>query len=394
MAETQLTQTCETDDDAFVDDLRPGTELMRGQYRIESFLNAGGFGVTYRARDSLDRKVVIKECFPGAFCRRSSMAVTARSRAHLGELKNIVSLFVEEARSLARLSHPNIVGVHQVFEENNTAYMALDFVGGRDLLDIIEDPNTTLTPARVERLLRVMLGAVGYVHSKGMLHRDVSPDNILVRDDGTPVLIDFGAAREEATKKSRALSALRVVKDGYSPQEFYVAGSQQGPFSDLYALGASFYHLIAGKTPPNSQVRLAAIAAQEPDPYVPLSGAHDAHDPAVLASIDKALAILPKDRIQTAGEWVTLLDGPGNVLFMRDRPGRGTGRSGTGLAVFAAAALLGSAAIAYHFGVFSDDTPGAIFAEDPVFTAGSDADRPGPAAIAVSPHPRLRPALN
>ena len=126
------------DKDNFVDELKPGTKLMHGQYVIESFLNAGGFGITYLARDSLDRKVVIKECFPGAFCRRSRAVVQARSRAHQNELKSIVRLFVQEARSLAKLDHPNIVGVHQVFEDNDTAYMALDFVSGRDMLDIIE----------------------------------------------------------------------------------------------------------------------------------------------------------------------------------------------------------------------------------------------------------------
>ena len=118
----------EVEDEAFADELKPGSTLMHGQYTIEGFLNAGGFGITYNARDSLDRRVVIKECFPGAFCRRSTALVTARSRAHQNELSSIVRLFVQEARSLAKLDHPHIVGVHQVFEENNTAYMALDFI--------------------------------------------------------------------------------------------------------------------------------------------------------------------------------------------------------------------------------------------------------------------------
>jgi hypothetical protein len=308
-----------TDDkDSFVDELKPGTKLMHGQYTIESFLNAGGFGITYLAHDSLDRKIVIKECFPGAFCRRSRYVVQARSRAHQNELKSIVRLFVQEARSLAKLDHPNIVGVHQVFEDNDTAYMALDFVEGRDLLDTIEDPNHGLTPVQIKSILKEVLGAVGFIHDQGILHRDISPDNILINKEFHPVLIDFGAAREEATKQSRVLSALRVVKDGYSPQEFYIAGSEQSPSSDLYALGASFYHLITGDVPPNSQARLAAIASGDADPYEPLAGRFSDYEDDFLAALDKALAVLPKDRVQSAKEWVEMMEGAqGNVTPLK-----------------------------------------------------------------------------
>ena len=303
-----------SDKDGFVDELKPGTKLMHGQYTIESFLNAGGFGITYLARDSLDRKVVIKECFPGAFCRRSRFIVQARSRAHQNELKSIVRLFVQEARSLSKLDHPNIVGVHQVFEDNDTAYMALDFVEGRDLLDTIEDPNHGLTSTQIKTILKEVLGAVGFIHDQGMLHRDISPDNILINKEFHPVLIDFGAAREEATKQSRVLSALRVVKDGYSPQEFYIAGSDQSPSSDLYALAASFHHLITGDVPPNSQARLAAIASGDPDPYTAIAGKYPDYDDNFLGALDKALAVLPKDRVQSAKAWIQMMDGDlGNV---------------------------------------------------------------------------------
>ena len=299
--------------DVFADELAAGAELMHGQYKIESFLNAGGFGITYSARDSLDRRVVIKECFPGAFCRRSTALVTARSRAHQNELASIVRLFVQEARSLSKLDHPNIVGVHQVFEENNTAYMALDYIEGRDLLQIIEEDEEPLAPEQIETILRKVLDAVGFVHDQGVLHRDISPDNILLNAEGEPVLIDFGAAREEASQKSRVLSALRVVKDGYSPQEFYITGSEQGPYSDLYALGATFYHLLTGELPPNSQARLSAVASGEEDPYLPLAGRIPELKDNLLLSIDKALAILPKDRIESAAYWLDMIDGKVHV---------------------------------------------------------------------------------
>ncbi|MEL6840007.1 MAG: protein kinase [Pseudomonadota bacterium] len=320
MAKAQVQDNAD-EKDSFVDELKPGTKLMHGQYTIESFLNAGGFGITYLAKDSLDRKIVIKECFPGAFCRRSRYVVQARSRAHQNELKSIVRLFVQEARSLAKLDHPNIVGVHQVFEDNDTAYMALDFVEGRDLLDTIEDPTAKLTPPQIKNILKEILGAVGFIHDQGILHRDISPDNILINQDFHPVLIDFGAAREEATKQSRVLSALRVVKDGYSPQEFYIAGSEQSPSSDLYALAASFYHLINGDVPPNSQARLAAIASGDTDPYEPLAGRFPDYEDNFLAAIDKALAVLPKDRVQSAKDWVDLMEGnEGNVTALNVAP--------------------------------------------------------------------------
>ncbi len=290
------------------DALPEGFVLLHGQYRIERYLNSGGFGITYLARDSLDRPVVIKECFAGALCHRSATRVRARSRAHESEFRAMVNLFLREARNLARLKHPNIVGVHQVFEDNDTAYMALDLIEGRDLLDIIEDVRVRITPAMVQELLVKILDAVDFMHGCDILHRDISPDNILLNTRGEPVLIDFGSAREEATKASRALTGLLMVKDGYSPQEFYIAGSKQTPCSDLYALGATIYHMITGAAPPDSQTRLAAIAAGAPDPCRPLTGRVLGYDPPFLAAIDKAMSVFPADRIQSTQEWLTIAD--------------------------------------------------------------------------------------
>jgi serine/threonine protein kinase len=294
-------------DEGFVDELKPGTALLQGQYTIRKYLNAGGFGITYLAADSLDRNIVIKECFPGAFCRRSNMMVQVRSRAYQNELGTIVQLFLKEARSLSKLSHPNIVGVHQVFEGNNTAYMALDFIEGEDLFNLLERRDPRLTPATIRSILEKLLDAIGAVHGAGLLHRDISPDNIILTNALEPMLIDFGAAREQATRKTRALSALRIVKDGYSPQEFYIAGSQQGPSSDLYSLAATFYHLITNELPPNSQERIAAQVEGRPDPYVPLAKKTSAFDASFCDALDRAIAILPKSRFQSAHEWLAAI---------------------------------------------------------------------------------------
>lgn len=294
--------------ESFADSLKPGTELLHGQFRIEKFLNAGGFGMTYLARDSLDRIVVIKECFPSSMCCRNDGNVMARSRQHQAEFDSVVKHFGAEARRLSKLQHPNIVGIHQVFEDNQTAYMALDFVRGRDLLDTIEDPRMKLHPRDVKDILLKVLEAVHYIHTNDVLHRDISPDNILIDGKGNPVLIDFGAAKEEATRASRALSALHVVKDGYSPHEFYIAGSTQDASSDLYSLGATLYHVLTGEAPPDSQARVSAIASDRPDPYRPVSGNFPQFEDAFLHAVDKALSVFPPDRIQTARDWIELVD--------------------------------------------------------------------------------------
>ena len=289
-------------------ELKPGTTLLQGQYTIVQFLNSGGFGVTYLARDSLDRTVVIKECFPQTMCTRSRDLVRARSHAHQREFESVVRHFGMEARRLAKLKHDNIVGIHQVFEDKGTAYMALDFIEGYDLLDTIEEGHDRLRPPEVRQILIKVLHAVAYVHGHDILHRDISPDNILLDRNGNPVLIDFGAAKEEATRQSRVLSALHVVKDGYSPQEFYLAGGQQNASSDLYSLGATFFHVITGDPPPNSQERVAAIAAGRPDPYDALAGRIDGYDRDFLEAIDTALSVFPSDRIKSANEWIEIVD--------------------------------------------------------------------------------------
>lgn len=283
--------------------LPAGTTLLVGQYIIDGYLNCGGFGITYTARDSLGRKVAIKECFPSEMVYRDGKAMETRSPKYKKELASIVRNFVTEAHSLANVKHPNIVHVHQIFEENRTAYLAMDFVDGPDLLDML-DSDRKLTPKQVEALTRRILDAIRYLHRIGMLHRDISPDNILVERDGTPVLIDFGAARHFSPDDTEAAPKMKFVKDGYSPQEFYVAGSAQGPFSDLYSFAATVYHVITGAAPVDAQARLAARAAKKPDPYKPLTGNVADYAPRFLKAIDKALSLLPEERMQTAQEWL------------------------------------------------------------------------------------------
>ena len=126
------------------------------------------------------------------------------------------------------MSHPNIVGVHQVFEDNDTAYMAIDFVDGRDLMEIVES-SSAFRPEALEAIVVKLLDAIEFIHHEGILHRDIAPDNILLSKDNEPVLIDFGAARETVSRATRLLGTMRTVKDGYSPHEFYVADAGSIP---------------------------------------------------------------------------------------------------------------------------------------------------------------------
>lgn len=292
----------------FVNELPTGTLLGGGRYTCQDFLGSDGFAITYLATRKDNLTFVIKECFPAAFCRREGLAVSPRSEGHRDEVASMVRLFAQEARHLFKIGHENIIGVREVFAENETSYVVLEFVNGRDLLELSQDEGTPPTPDHFRELLEKILDAIGAVHRYGLLHRDVSPSNIIVRDDGEPILIDFGSAREQATKSSRILSVLRSLRDGYSPHEFYISGSHQGPSCDLYSLAASFYHVITGDLPPGSQQRLAARASGRTDPYVPLEEMATGFDPHFCAALDKAMSIMPEDRFASAEAWIKALE--------------------------------------------------------------------------------------
>lgn len=288
------------------DDLPVGTMLLQGQYEITGLVNRGGWGIAYKALNSLRQKIIVKECFPEAFCRRVGSDVKPHSDKYHRHFKTAVRQFSDEAMQLARLSHPNVVTVHQVFQENSTVYLAMEFIEGTDLSDLI-DSGERLPPEGVVKVTEQVLDALAYVHSNDMLHRDIAPDNIIVRHNGQPVLIDFGAAREYESGKSRAFTTLAVVKSGYSPQEFYAAGADQSPASDLYSLAASIYHVISGASPPDAQSRMMAVVEGRDDPYEPLAGRYNEYPPALLAAIDKSMNVRPDERVQSAGDWLEMM---------------------------------------------------------------------------------------
>jgi serine/threonine protein kinase len=278
--------------------LPDGTELV-GDFRIKRVLGAGGFGITYLADEmALNRLVTIKEYFPAEFAARSTTSdASPRSQDCAEDYKWGLERFIEEAQTLARFVHPNIVRVYRYFRANNTGYMVLHFEEGGSFKSWLRNLKRAPRQPELDKILKPLLEALEMVHAGDFLHRDIAPDNIIIRKDGSPVLIDFGSARGEIASHSKTVSAL--VKPGYSPYEQYATNSsKQGPWTDIYALGATLYHAITGKRPPDGPSRMVN------DEYVPArAAALSSYRPGFLAAIDKALRLEIGERPQTIAQW-------------------------------------------------------------------------------------------
>lgn len=278
--------------------LKNGTELV-GDYRIERVLGAGGFGITYLAEEvALDRSVTIKEYFPSDFAARTSTSDAApRSQDCASDYRWGLDRFIEEAQTLARFSHPNIVRVYRYFKANNTAYMVLHFEEGQSLKGWLKGLGRAPRQKELDAIIAPLLDALELIHKQDFLHRDIAPDNIIIRKDGSPVLIDFGSARGEIATHSKTVSAL--VKPGYSPYEQYAETSrQQGPWTDIYALGATLYHAVTGKRPADSPSRMVK------DELIPArDAALSAYRAGFLKAIDHALTLHIEGRPQSIAAW-------------------------------------------------------------------------------------------
>ena len=292
------------------DVLLPGTLLRNGRYHIQSFLSAGGFGITYLARDTQGRDLVLKECFVPAFCRRSQGRVVPRSEAHKQNLRRAVASFVDEARILATLSHANIIRAHEAFEENDTAYVVLDYIKGHDLQEVFDGHKASLAPAQIMAIGQRLISALVHVHGRGLLHCDVSPDNVCLGGNGDPILIDFGSARRHIDGVGQPYAGFCMVKDGYSPPEFYTHNAECGPSSDLYSLGATLYQAVSGLVPVDAETRQTAQIDGRPDPLAPLRGRISGYPAAFLASVDRAMSVRPPARFASAKDWLRALAQP------------------------------------------------------------------------------------
>jgi len=229
-------------------------------------LGTGGFGITYGAYDNrLERRVAIKEYFPSGLAYRDNNGTTLHLSAQSdGEAYEYgLKRFLEEGRVLAKFREPSIVRVTQFLEANGTAYLVMDYEDGEALSTHLERV-VTLDETEIQDIVVPILEGLSIVHSKQFLHRDIKPSNIFLRNSGPAVLLDFGAARRALEEQSSAMTVM--LTPGYAPFEQYSKGDKQGPWSDIYALGATMYHCIVGAAPTPATDRLTSIYDDEPDP--------------------------------------------------------------------------------------------------------------------------------
>jgi len=276
------------------------------EFELLQVLGVGGFGIVYLAFDhALEREVAIKEYMPSSLAGRTqTLHVSVRSSADAETFELGRRSFVNEARLLARFDHASLLKVLRFWEANGTAYMAMPVMRGRTLKALRQAMAAPPDESWVRGLLMPLLGAIEKLHSEGVYHRDIAPDNIQIEPDGRPVLLDFGAARRVISDKSQALTA--ILKPAYAPIEQYgEAGSvKQGPWTDLYALGATLHHLLLGRPPPPATIRLLhdeASALRVAD----LPGCSEGF----LRTIDWMLAPNPSDRPQSVAALREVLEG-------------------------------------------------------------------------------------
>ena len=281
------------------DSLAPGTRLL-DEFEILGVLGTGGFGIVYLARDHLlQRDIAIKEYLPAVLSRRGEgAAVTMRaSTADCAEsfAKGLES-FLGEARLLASFDHPALIKVHRFWRDNGTAYMAMPYYPGQTLKDVRLQMLAVPAEPWLAGLVSPLLGALEVLHRQGVFHRDIAPDNILILPDGRPVLLDFGSARRAVASGSQWFTA--HLKPQFAPLEQYAEDESlgQGPWTDLYSLGATLYFVVSGRAPVASVVRavrdtLPALSTAPPASLPGLS-------PRFLGTIDWTLALSPHDRPQ------------------------------------------------------------------------------------------------
>ncbi|NWK54082.1 serine/threonine protein kinase [Verrucomicrobiaceae bacterium N1E253] len=275
-------------------------------YRIESVLGKGGFGITYLAEDvNLRKKVAIKELLPdGIATRGDGYSVIAQTRSLESDFRWAVDSFLKEAQILASFNHPNIVHVYRLFEAHQTAYMVMPFVEGLSLKQVVKN-NGPLPYEKVQAILLALMDGLEIVHQANTLHRDIKPDNIIISSEGKPMLIDFGAARQQISGKTQDVTS--IITPGYAPVEQYSTDAKyQGPWSDIYALAACAYFMITGKQPVPASDRSDAHRNQQPDPQPKLSDTASQYigfPPSFLEGIDQALEMAESQRPQSISAW-------------------------------------------------------------------------------------------
>ena len=297
--------------------LMPGT-ILAGKYIVGRVLGQGGFGITYVAQDYQTKQLVaMKEFFPDTMASRTA---GNKIQAHTGATgENFVygkDCFLEEAKTLAEfIGNENIVRVISYFEENGTAYFAMEYIEGESFQDYIKSHGGKVSWEEATKFLLPVMDALAAVHSKGIVHRDVTPDNIYITKEGVVKLLDFGAARYSLGDKSRSLDV--VLKHGFAPKEQYTRHGKQGPFTDVYTVAASFYFALTGKKTPD------AIDRMDEDDLVPPSSLGVSLPVHAEDAILKALNVQPQDRFQSMTDFKQALlgtSGSGSMTSFAETP--------------------------------------------------------------------------
>ncbi|ORM57562.1 serine/threonine protein kinase [Pantoea rodasii] len=277
------------------------------EFEIKEVIGGGGFGIVYRAWDhQLERTIAIKEYMPVSLAvRADDLSLELRGERFQKLFNAGRSSFIQEARLLARFNHPGLLHVLRFWEENDTAYMGTLYYSGMTLKEWQVTSPDSIDEAWIRRLLPPLFGAINTIHAAGYLHRDISLDNIQIQENQLPVLLDFGSARKEIGNLSDETEIM--LKPGFAPIEQYSEEGEieQGPWTDIYALGAVLHNLIAGHAPPVSVVRCIE------DNYQPLVERQpEGYSLPLLHAIDCALAMKPADRPQSIDAFASLIDLP------------------------------------------------------------------------------------
>ena len=279
-----------------------GTRLA--EFEVTGMIGEGGFGTVYLAMDlALQRTVAIKEYMPSALASRGAdKSVLVRSQRHQDTFDIGLKSFINEARLLAQFDHPALIKVHRFWEENRTGYMAMRYYEGQTLKSLVKKTPDIITEAWLKSMLKPVLDALDALYKVQILHRDVSPDNIMIQTTGEAVLLDFGAARQIIGDATQALTV--ILKPGYAPIEQYAddASLKQGAWTDIYALSAVIYYCIVKKPPTTSVARMIK------DPIIPLhTQAPAGYSQQFLAAIDRGLRVKADERPQSIAEFRQLL---------------------------------------------------------------------------------------
>jgi serine/threonine protein kinase len=278
--------------------------LQNGAFTVGKVLGQGGFGITYQGADmTLRRLVAIKEFFPQG-CVRQDNAVQPRGAMSTTEYSSAKTKFLEEARTLARFRHPGIVAVHTFFEENETAYMVMEYLKGKTLAQSVAERGALSEREAIEHIKKIA-EALEELHSAQLLHRDVKPENAIACEDGRIVLIDFGLTKkveEVIGLGTRQLAATtRFGSDGFAPPEQYLRSGVLGKYTDVYALGATLYFLLTGTIPISAPER--AMGGVLPA----LKDLASSSSTYVIDAVTQAMAIKSEDRPQTVSSFLRLL---------------------------------------------------------------------------------------